>query len=345
MAVLTRRGWKTHERLVEGDETLGLHHQTRRLRWTRIVDVQVRDDVEVFEVGSRAWSVQAAADHRWIAADPATGSYGWTTTASRKQAPWVVAAPMADGPGLHLTGDEAELLGWLVTDGSQWEGSQFCAFAGCANTATGKGLCGSHRRQQRQGKSLKPLRAYPRGQTPGFSLFAWQVKPAGVARLAAILGDNASFNGKGYRLRDAYAHDLLARAGLTDIKDAAQLLVAVHQMTGVQRAAMLVGVIGGDGTAGGRRVLQNAGPLCDFIAALVYLCGHRPRVVGRNMVSAWSPGTPMAITLSRPRVSVYRREPQSLGLMGAWSPRTEEGSWTGRFEGSPVLTGGIGPLT
>lgn len=339
--VLTKRGWRTYDELQEGDETPGLNWDTGETEWTPILGRNRYDDAEVVETGSRKWSARSTSGHKWVARHPQTGNYHWVTTGSRQQHPWVVAAPMADGPSVDVTEDEAELLGWLLTDGSQWEGGTPCAFNGCLNTATGHGLCGSHRRQQRQGKALHPLRASNRPQRPGFSMFVWQIKPEGVKRLKAILGNKASSNGKGYRLRDAYARDLLQRAALTHIKKADELLALMAKMSGKQRQAMLRGVIGGDGTAHGRRVLQNDGPLVGVIATLAYYCGKRVRVTKRSMTdNGWHrTGVPVAISLSRPRVSTYRQERRPVGRMAVWCPTTALGTWTARFHGNPVITG------
>lgn len=303
--ILTRRGWLRHNEVQVGDETPGFNFATGLTEWTKVLGTVAYDDAEVFQTGSRSWQVRTTAGHRWVARHSTTGEYHWTTTAERKQHPWVVSAPMVDGPGLPLSLDEAELLGWLLTDGGQHDG------------------------------------VHHRGSN--FSVHVWQTKPVGVARLARLLGDRASWNGKGYRLANAYARDLLIRAGLTHIKDAGQLLHAVSTMTAAQRSAMLDGVIGGDGhtgPTGALRVYQDAGPLSEVITTLAHLCGHRVRTAPRSFTDGRKRnGQALQISLSRPRVSTYRQERRSLGSMPVWCPTTELGTWTARFDGNPVLTG------
>jgi SLT domain-containing protein len=349
--ILTRRGWLTYDQVVEGDETPGFNFDTQQTEWTAVTAIHTYDDAEVVEAASRSWSVRTTPGHRWIARDSETGRHHWTTTDSGSRWPWRVAAPMADGPGVDLTDDEAELLGWLITDGSQWEASDTCSYSECTNPPRAKGLCGSHRRQQRKGQHLHALRAgWPDGAVADFSLFVWQTKPTGVARLAEILGDKAAWNRKGYRLRDAYARDLLRRADLDNIRNPDQLLTLIAAMTAAQRTAMLAGVVGGDGTAGhtgargktiGQRILQDDGPLVDVLSTLAYYCGHRVRVSKRDPGSGGydSDGVHMTISLAQPFVSTQRQGRRSLGHMRVWCPTTELGTWTAQFDRSPVLTG------
>lgn len=323
--ILTRRGWLAYDELVEGDETPGFNFDTQKTEWTPITDISVFDDAEVTEAASRGWSVRSTSAHRWIARNSETGRHFWTTTGGDDRWPWRVAAPMADGPGVDLTDDEAELLGWLVTDGSQWEA--------------------------RQGKVLRPLRkGYPDGAAACFSMFVWQSKSAGVSRLDELLAGVAARNRSGYRLYDSYARGFLVRAGLTHIKNPDELLAVLGAMTGRQRAAMLAGVLGGDGVAGtigargkpiGQRIYQEDGPLVDMLSTLVYYCGYRARVTKRDTGTTGynSDGVHMTISLSQPYVSTRRQGRLSLGRMRVWCPTTELGSWTAQFDGNPVLTG------
>ncbi|WP_433761568.1 hypothetical protein [Nocardia sp. CA-135398] len=338
-----------YDQILRGDETPSLNVETGRTEWSRITDIHTYDNAEVVESASMSWSVRSTRDHRWIRWDHASETYSQVTTAGTTRAvSWQVAAQMADGPGLELAEDEAELMGWLLTDGSQWESVAICAFEGCPNPARARGLCGSHSRQLKRGQELHPLRPhYPRGAVADFSMFVWQTKPAGVQRLAEILGEQGRWNGKGYRLRDSYARDLLRRARIEQVKSAPQLLAMINEMTAVQRHATLRGVIGGDGTRivrGGsehKRIYQDDGPLVDVITILGYFCGYRPSVLKREVEGFpgyESKGVHLKITLCRPRAAPGRQPKRSLAAMTVWCPTTELGSWTARFGKNPVLT-------
>lgn len=322
--ILTRRGWLTYDQLVDGDETLGFNFETEKTEWTKVLGIVKYDDAELFEARSHSWSVRTTGGHRWVAQDRKTGRYYWNTTGGDREgdgAPqkylrkhtdtWVIAAQMADGPGLQLDLDEAELIGWLVTDGGQHDGF------------------------------------HNRGNN--FSVHVWQTKPAGVLRLGEILTDRASYNGKGYRLRNAYARDLMKRARVTHIKSAPELLSMITEMTGEQRQAMLAGVIGGDGRLASApksvnpswQIMQDEGPLLDVITTLAYACGYRTTVTKHGCSkNCWQHnGNPMIVNLGRPKVSTFNQGRVSVGNAPVWCPTTELGTWTARFGNNVVLTG------
>ncbi len=322
--ILTRRGWLTWDQVAVGDETPGFNFESGRTEWTRVTGGVQYDNAELIEARSHSWSVRTTGGHRWVSRDSLTGSFYWNTMdgavegdgqPTRKRHgnkhSWVIAAEMVDGPGLPVTVGEAELIGWMVSEGSQHDG------------------------------------VHHRGVN--FSVHIWQSKPVGVARLAELLGEKASWNGKGYRLRNAYARDLMTRAGLTHIKNAEQLLLAITEMTAEQRCAMLAGVIGGDGstwmakygTAPSLRITQDEGPLLEVITTLAYLCGHRTTVTKHKCSSGcWKHnGTPLVINLGQPIVSTYNQGRTVTGSAPVWCPTTELGTWTARFGHNVVLTG------
>jgi hypothetical protein len=340
--ILTRRGWLNHADVVVGDETPGYNFDTQQNEWTRITHINRFDSAEVVERSSNRWKIRSTRNHRWVARSSATKKYSWTTTDAPGQLTWRVAAPLADDQqSVDITTDEAELLGWLLTDGSQWASTTLCSFDGCINYARAKGHCGTHRRQWLSGQSLKSIKSRG-GSTPDFSMFAWQTKPEGVARLAEILGSRARYNGKGYRLDNVYAMDLLNRTGLTSVKNGEELLALLPRLSSAQREAMLAGVVGGDGTNNGRTILQDEGPMLTVISTLAYYCGHRVYVRKRDVGTSGYPnsnGVHMAASLALPFVSTYRQGSKSLGYMPVWCPTTELGTWTAQFDGNPVLTG------
>jgi hypothetical protein len=268
--ILTKRGWLNHADVVVGDETPGYNFETQQNEWTCITHVNRFESAEVVERASNRWRIRSTRNHKWVARSSTTKKYSWTTTDAPGQLTWRVAAPLADDQqSVNITADEAELLGWLLTDGSQWASTTLCSFDECINFARAKGHCGTHRRQWLSGHPLKSIKSRG-GSAPDFSMFAWQTKPEGVARLAEILGTRAKYNGKGYRLDNVYAMDLLDRTGLTSVKNGEELLALLPRLNRAQREAMLVGVVGGDGTNNGRNILQDEGPLLTVISTLAY---------------------------------------------------------------------------
>lgn len=350
--ILTRRGWVTYDQLVVGDETPGLDWVTGQTVWTRVTEVNVFDSAEIVETGTRGWWVQTTPAHRWVARHMETGKLSWTTTGEvNKKTSWLVAAPFAGGPGLPLTDAECELLGWLYTDGGQFERTEVCSYDGCSNFVAAKQLCGSHRRQQLKGTPLRPLTRGGNGSSANLAVHAWQSKPSGVARLRELLPQgHASWNGKGFRIRAEYARDLMVRAGITHVKDPAQLTQVALAMSLPQRRSLLDGIISGDGTQSPNgkhvKILKSAGPVSEAIATVAYLCGRRPSVHDRDpgpMRGAFAGSKrnrqPAVTGLCHPSVSTWRTERRSVGRGAVWCPTTALGTWTARFGSNPVLTG------
>lgn len=119
---LTRRGWVKGFDLQRADVLLTKNPATGALEWQEMTDLRLFPDYEgpLVEFRSRSFHAVSTPDHRWLVKDKTTGSDVERTT--RTLSVWgdhrihrtgSYSAPDKSG----LSPDEAELLGWFVTDG------------------------------------------------------------------------------------------------------------------------------------------------------------------------------------------------------------------------------------
>jgi phage-related protein len=317
--ILTRDGWKSHSDVEVGDETLGYDPITGMSHWTKITAVHHYGDASVVRVGNAHWSARCTPNHRWVAEKlnqlPDGSSYRrdemvetqYIGTRHRVR----VSALVADAPcgaRLPITSDEAELLGWVLGDG--------CLYYGLNN---------------RGGK---------RGKF-NMSVYQSDAKPHHLARLRELLaniphseyragGNHWSKHGRSiFRLRSAYARDLLARSGYE-----VDLEAMVRRMSAEQRTSFINGVHGADGyqdpRGRSRMIAQNEGPKLDAIVLALYMQGYHPHLTDSAQQKH--------VTFRRPFVKPVVRD-EDAGVEPVWCVTTELGSWTMRQDGQIMLTG------
>jgi hypothetical protein len=64
--ILTRNGWRKHDEVQPGDETIGYNFATGRSEWTRIPAVHHYDDVPLVRIGGKRWHATVTPQHKWI---------------------------------------------------------------------------------------------------------------------------------------------------------------------------------------------------------------------------------------------------------------------------------------
>jgi hypothetical protein len=113
--ILTREGWKRHDEVKVGDETLGYDEASGTTRWTPILDVH-HGRGEVRRMGNYYWGATCTAAHRWLTVrgHKVAAELGWADHL-------LLAAPYSGGDK-DVTPDEARLVGWLHTDGNIYRG-------------------------------------------------------------------------------------------------------------------------------------------------------------------------------------------------------------------------------
>jgi diguanylate cyclase (GGDEF)-like protein len=118
---LTRRGWVKGFSLKENDILLTKNPETGELEWQGMTSLNLFPDYEgdLVEFNARSFDAVTTPDHRWLVTSHGGSvkektSATITFNADRIHRTGSYVAPEISG----LTPDEAELLGWFVTDGN-----------------------------------------------------------------------------------------------------------------------------------------------------------------------------------------------------------------------------------
>ena len=74
---LTRKGWKTFDELIEGEEILAYNPETKLKEWTPLIEKCKFDNIETFTIENQRFKVRATANHRWFVSkrNTTTGEY------------------------------------------------------------------------------------------------------------------------------------------------------------------------------------------------------------------------------------------------------------------------------
>jgi DNA-binding transcriptional regulator YhcF (GntR family) len=302
--ILTREGWKTCDEVQPGDETVGFDPDTGESRWTPVIAVHRYAEAPLVRMKNSYGDFRSTPNHKWLTEKYIQDRGGYRRFEFTETQKIVsrhrirMAAPHAQDSGLPITGAEAELLGWVAGDGHFiW-----------------------------------------RGRSPEVSVFQSEAKPVQLAALRRLLEDvphaeyaRPSASGREpihqFRLRSAYARDLLSRSGYAG--DLEQMVLA---MSSSQRSAFLSGLLAADGCLhdGTWTLCQNEGPVLEAGMLAAYLCG--------SYVHLTDSGGQKHAVLGRQFVGHLERR-EDAGTAPVWCVTTELGSWTARQSGQVFLTG------
>lgn len=126
--ILTRDGWKTYYTLKKGDIVLTYNVKTGTAEWQPVLDKKIfYHDQELFALGGKRGEILFTDGHRWVVREQKTRvrgkiyggkekivrGYELNTNHNIVMVPERVEFPRKS----LLTPEEAELLGWLITDG------------------------------------------------------------------------------------------------------------------------------------------------------------------------------------------------------------------------------------
>jgi hypothetical protein len=129
--ILTRQGWKSHDEVQVGDETIGFNPHTGRSEWTAVLALHHYESAPLMWLRNQRVSLVSTPNHRWVTKhwvqpwipgkgrQPAQAVHAMTETQAITSRHAIRLAAKADtGNGLSISDDEAELLGWILGDGS-----------------------------------------------------------------------------------------------------------------------------------------------------------------------------------------------------------------------------------
>jgi hypothetical protein len=357
--ILTRRGWVRYDEIREGDETIGYNPRTGRSEWTPIVGVSACEGAPLVRLRNKTWDVTCTPNHRWSTRhvkqdDPrrsvagqkvrTTASRSWhadelTRTSdltSRHSIRLAAASDTGDGPVISI--DEAELLGWVMGDGSvSWlksrtpESTHWRTTAGCTSVQI-KLVQGTAKPEHvaRIDELTRPLLA---------SRQEYAARKPGGADTTMVR----------WLLPRPYSRELLKRSGY----DHTDPVAFVLSLNAEQRKAFLRGVFGAegyqvpDGTVNGRPARghqiysQADGPQQDAIVLALYLDGYRPSMHRWSDASRRGLGSRDGANIgqTKPFVSAARTRREDAGHGSVWCPTTGLGTWTARQGAQVFLTG------
>jgi hypothetical protein len=217
----------------------------------------------------------------------------------------LLAAPADTGRGLHVTAQEAALLGWIAGDG-------------CVSPAT-----------KRRGLQVSI------GQTKRKHFPAIEAALEGIPHSRYEYPERTQ--SVTWMVKPDYAKDLIARAGHPKHEAFRQVLAMYPE----QRDAWLQAMTAAEGHIDerGRAVLhQTLGAIHDAIVLAFYLSGRRPRVLPhtRNH-ERWTDSD--AVSGNIPVVTGGYLRKEGAGHGSAWSVSTELGTCTLEEDGHVFLTG------
>jgi len=329
--ILTRSGWKKHNEVVVGDETIGFNVEKGVSEWTPVLAVQHFNNLPMVRFGGSKWSVRCTKDHRWLAklppnsvenkSDRVIGDAHWdvinrrhaekqeerlnkeylmmrTENISGASRLIVRAAPHVSDDESDITPREAAIIAWIITDGKITK--------------------------SRHGKAVTAM--------------ITQAKQTGIDELDKLLAgtrytryDKRSFDGwYEYHFPAAVFRGLLARTGWDGCKESIPGLVLRLSNDALKAFYHACWVAEGDETRS-TRLWQNDGPVQDAMAIVGYRLGSAPVVSGKKKCKSIS----MNLATRRSNKSHVVED----GEAPAWCVTTGLGTWTMRQGGVVTLTG------
>lgn len=314
--ILTREGWKKHDQVQEGDETIGYDPHQEKNVWTTITRVHHLGVQPLVRIGHSHWEAVVTPSHRWYAKWKSkwrdkSGKIrkyhkeGFVETKDLgRNHHLILSAPFIDGDG-EITIDEATLIAWLYTDGTM----------------------------HRSGDKNQWINAN-----------VWQTKETGCIELDDLMSRLPitkrlrTGGGFAYHVETSYIRDLLKRSGLWDREKSLidfVLGLSPDALNGFVHAAWIAeGQVTRDDNF--KTISQNQGETYEALMLATYLLGYRPSVTH----SCYTPnGKNDHISQCIPRVHLEHMVREDYGSGEVWCVTTELGSWTMRQGTRIMLTG------
>lgn len=319
---LTRGGWKYYHELRLGEQMLGYDAEAGLCRWAALTHVTVFEEpCQVVEMASKSFRMICTPNHRWVSKRRERGIVVKETSELDTRDAILMAAPCVGGDH-PLTAREAAILGWLATDGSVTRG---------ARTSEGRDDYQFHALIF---QSKEPHRSEIRqllGDDATESL-----TPPGERTFPGSAVASMTLERSTFRLKNSFARNLLAKAGIRDWHD---LVPLVSTLSTEARGAMFEAMLDGDG--------QHS---CS--GQVVFGKKRKPGVMEAFEILATlqgvALGTPRLSTTGEVPLRTLRRQPhvwaKAVSFLPSpsqpvWCPTTTLGTWVTRWRGTITITG------
>ncbi len=241
--ILTRDGWKKHDQIADGDETLG--YSDGHLEWTEIKGAARFEDAPLVRLGNSYWATECTPNHRWLieknknlALRPLVNA--WKTKDTTRL---IISAP-AIGGSSSLTPGEASVLAWVLSDG--------------------------HAHWQRPVTQTSPIAQVIQSE----SKFADGIRDLLRAEHAYVSERPVSGGCISFYVKASYFQRAWDKSGLRD-HDLSHLVMSLSSEA---RHAWLATWMLAEGTTGRNVITQNRGAKLDALALCIYLEGMTPLI-------------------------------------------------------------------
>jgi len=315
--ILTKRGWKKYNEIIDGDETIG--YDNGKSVWTKILNVTKYDDAPLVKFGCKRWNTICTPQHKWLISEnkkvslkpltewPSPDEYKWPKLdkiAKKRIRPdvhLVNSAPFVGGNS-SLTVDEASLLAWVLSDGSQ---------------------IGDWRNRNPSGAVIIQKK----------TKFADEIRNL-LIRLNAYNTDVKHGDGGclSFTVKSKIFREVWKKSGLKN-KTFSDLVLELKPKV---RKAWFEAWYKAEGTLGKRIISQNRGEKLDAIILTTFLEGYSDVGVSQTDKTAKCRRITWNLLARNPRTSLVI--PNGRGEV--WCPTTTLGSWTARdVQDNVFLTG------
>jgi hypothetical protein len=305
---LTRLGWRFYHQLRVGEEVLTYNVGTGVMEWRPLLAVTEFGKRALVRIGNSRFSADCTPEHRWVINGRLME---WRSACiGRGGQKITIAARLAESEMGNV--EDAARLGWIFGD---------CTI-GYSN-----GLPSRATVVQSKPQYFEELDA----------LFGERhlKAAAGMRDWGAGLPASAVLPGYGWAVPAATIRRVLGRYGIAGERD---LVQAVCRMTSAELDAFLDGMLKSDGSRG---VYAKTSPdLCEAVQLAMFLTGHATGAITERAAGPLTTKPCYTVPMHRTGAK-YLSEftEETIPPQQVWCPTTENGTWVGRFNGRPAITG------
>lgn len=301
--ILTARGWRQYSELSIGEPVLGYNTVTDQVEWTLLEAVHRPGMQDTVTYSNKSFEFTATPEHKWL---KSFGNRLGSMRTGRHGNAVIMAAAMDKGV-LGLSEFEAQVLGWILTDGT-W------------------------------GEYERGLRASISQQKPLYQEM--------IQNLLDFMGDtytrvDESAGTKTWHLSMPFFRRLWEKTGMNfELQGWEEFVTG---MTLKARQAFCSAALLGDGSVGNggqETFYQKPGIKQELFKLAFFLCGKFPtklRIGGKG--NPWSEPDLNTFGLGTPRKWEKAIKQMSAGQQEVWCPQTGLSTWIMRQGGQITITG------